>query len=227
MKKIKEFGGNILSAVMPEFWKSYSELVYWKRRKNKEGDLSNDHYDYFYTEHFQINHDEYTDKRVLDIGCGPRGSLEWATMANERIGLDPLADKYLKLGADQHKMKYVTSGSEQIPFRDSYFDIVCSFNSLDHVKNVEESIAEIKRVTAPNGLFLLMVEANHKPTNCEPHEIKPEIIKQFEPEFECLMVDFYLPVESGLYESVKAQKKLENPLEADIPGWLSVKFRKI
>ena len=26
--------------------------------------------------------------RVLDVGCGPRGSLEWATMAARRVGID-------------------------------------------------------------------------------------------------------------------------------------------
>jgi len=55
---------------------------------------------------------------ALDIGCGPRGSLEWADMTKERYGLDPLANEYLKLGADKHKMKYVASGAEKIPFED-------------------------------------------------------------------------------------------------------------
>ena len=32
---------------------------------------------------------------TTDIGCGPRGSLEWATMAAERVGLDPPVNKYL------------------------------------------------------------------------------------------------------------------------------------
>lgn len=226
MKSLKKLGGSVLSAILPNYWKSYSELSYWRQKKSEEGELANDHYDFFYTEHFNLSSEDYSEKRILDIGCGPRGSLEWADMSKQRVGLDPLANEYLKLGADQHKMEYVESGSENIPFPDAHFDIVCSFNSLDHVVNVGQTLAEIKRVTAPNGLFLLLVEANHKPTSCEPHEIKPEIIKQFEPEFSCEDVAFYLPEPSGLYASVKANRKAENPLNAEQEGWLSAKFLK-
>lgn len=227
IKSIKKIGGNILSVLAPGYWKSYAELSYWKKKKQEEGEFSNRYYRYFYTEHFNLTIDDYTGKRVLDIGCGPRGSLEWADMAKERVGLDPLAESYLKLGADQHNMEYVTSGSEAIPFADEYFDVVCSFNSLDHVENVEETIKEIKRVTAPKGCFLLMVEINHKPTNCEPHEIKPDIVDGFAPEFSLKSLRIFPPVESGLYDSVKLNEPVDNPLQFQERGWLSAAFTKL
>jgi len=65
-------------------------------------------------------------------------------------------------------MNYVSSGSEHIPFVDNYFDVVCSFNSLGHVDNLEKSISEIKRVLKVGGLFLLLTDVNHEPTECEP-----------------------------------------------------------
>ena len=55
------------------------------------------HYAYFYTTHFGLSETDYAGKAVLDIGCGPMGSLEWATMVRERVGLDPLADAYRRL----------------------------------------------------------------------------------------------------------------------------------
>lgn len=70
-------------------------------------------------------------------------------MASERVGLDPLVDGYRALGIGQHKMTYVKGGSEKIPFPDGHFDIVTSFNSLDHVDNLDATVAEITRVTAP------------------------------------------------------------------------------
>ena len=105
---------------------------------------------------------------MLDIGCGPRGSLELADTALERVGLDPLAKEYLKLGDASHMMTYVASRSESIPFADGYFDIVCSFNSFDHVADLKRTIiAEIVRVVKPGGLFLLLSEVNHAPTKTE------------------------------------------------------------
>src|SRR5690554_1767232 len=92
-------------------------------------------------------------------------------MARRRIGLDPLADDYLRLGADDHAMEYISAPSEDVPLEDASCDSVFSFNSLDHVEDVERMIGEIKRITRPGGRFLLLVEVNHPPTACEPHEL--------------------------------------------------------
>ena len=221
---IKSLTSTALSVLMPTTWKSQSELLYWRKRKKEEGEFSNHHYPFFYTTHFGYSIDDYKNKRVLDIGCGPRGSLEWAHNAAERVGLDPLADKYLKLGANEHKMQYVASGSENIPFPDSYFDIVCSFNSLDHVESVEKSIQEIKRVIKPGGRFLLLVEINHEPTNCEPHELKPDIVESFKPEFEYDSISVYSGKEGGLYKSIENSSPVKYPWSYDHTGWLSAKF---
>lgn len=57
---------------------------------------------------------------INNIGYGPRGSLEWANNAKERIGLDPLANKYLKLGTQNQSMKYISGVSENIPFTEPH-----------------------------------------------------------------------------------------------------------
>lgn len=116
---------------------------------------------------------------MLDIGCGPLGSLEWAEEAAERVGADPLADKYIKLNGGIHRMKYVKAGSEELPFEDGYFDIVSIFNALDHVEDVSASVVEAERVLAPGGDLLLIVEINHKPTLTEPHFLTDNILEDF------------------------------------------------
>ena len=148
--------------------KRAEEFRYWNERKAAEGTLHNGWYQYFYTEHFGLNLGDYAGIRVLDIGCGPRGSLDWARDAAERVGLDPLADDYRRLRPDGYLMEMVASGSEDIPYADGHFDIVCSFNSLDHVDDLDETVAEIKRVARPGGLFLLLTDVNHKATECSP-----------------------------------------------------------
>ena len=125
--------------------------------KKEEGVLPRDHYRYFYVAHFGLDDAYYRDKVILDIGCGPCGSLEWASMASRRIGLDPLAREYLQLGANLHKMEYIDSPAENIPMKDAECDAVFSFNSLDHVENVDLTVKEIKRVTRPRGIFLLLL----------------------------------------------------------------------
>src|SRR3954451_9057639 len=109
------------------------EMAYWRDRSSIEGGLSGGHYRYFFTEHFGLPESFYEGKRVLDVGCGPRGTLEWADMAAERVGVDPLVPRYRELGIDDHAMDYVAAGAEDMPFEDDSFDIVTTMNSLDHV----------------------------------------------------------------------------------------------
>jgi ubiquinone/menaquinone biosynthesis C-methylase UbiE len=189
--------------------------------------LANKHYKYFYTTHFGLDDSFYSNKTILDIGCGPRGSLEWATTALRRVGLDPLAKEYLRLGADKHQMEYVDAPSEKIPMKDAECDVVTSFNSLDHVKSIERSLAEIKRVTRAGGLFLLMVEVNHPPTSCEPHQLSPEnLIEALAPEFMCETFQTYKIVPGGMYDSIYANEKLL-PEEKGKAGYFSARFTRM
>ncbi|GGH72626.1 hypothetical protein GCM10011318_16770 [Phaeocystidibacter marisrubri] len=117
-------------------------------------------------------------------------------MTTERIGLDPLAEKYLKMGASKHKMTYVKAYVEDIPFDDNHFDVICSFNSLDHVKNIEESCKEIKRVLKPGGLFLLVVDIHKYPTFTEPQCLNWSFLQDH-------FSDFHVLEEKHLENAVK------------------------
>src|SRR5579864_1254534 len=85
-------------------YKHSEEMDFWKKKYlESNGIFSNAHYEHFYTSYFGIDAEEYKGRAILDIGCGPRGSLEWADQAKERIGLDPLVKQYRKLGIGAHR----------------------------------------------------------------------------------------------------------------------------
>jgi SAM-dependent methyltransferase len=157
--------------------KAGAELAYWKKQFRREGMLGNAHYEFNYTVLFDLTPQDYANLRLLDIGCGPRGSLEWAGMTAMRVGVDPLLDRYRTLGIENHKMKYICAHVEAMPFRDAHFDVVTSFNSLDHVDNLDLALYEIYRVLKPLGRFLLIVETNHAPTPTEPIEITESALR--------------------------------------------------
>lgn len=203
--------------------KSEGELAYWSGRKEAEGELLNSWYQGFYTAHFGLTAADYADLKVLDIGCGPRGSLEWADGARERVGVDPLADRYLQLGASDHKMTYVTAPAEAIPYEDGHFDIVCSFNSLDHVDDLEGAIGEIKRLTRPGGLFLLITDVHDEPTPQEPICFDWDITDRFAPELVPQSIRCWeKPV--GMYASVTAAVPFDHSDAARRYGVLSARF---
>lgn len=181
--------------------KRIAELSYWTVRRIREGRLDNANYEFIFTDHFGLERSFYNDKRILDVGCGPRGSLEWADGAAERVGLDPLAGGYRLLGARAHRMRYVNAPAERIPFADAYFDVVSCFNSLDHVDEIDEAIGEIRRVVADDGILLLVTDVNHSPTVTEPVSFGWDVVDRFAP---LRVVDSsrYEKVPAGMYETL-------------------------
>lgn len=217
----------LLSAIQePQVVKARYELRYWRTRKAEEGILSNDHYEYFYTTYFGLDRSFYYGKKILDVGCGPRGSLEWADMAAERIGLDPLADSYRNLGVENLKMNFVRGNAETIPFPDGYLDVVSSFNSLDHVEDLDSTISEIMRVIAPNGLFLLLTDVHPRPTICEPIVFSWDIVDSFGAKLELLEVRHYEKKIPGMYEGIMEDVAFDHSNPSARYGVLSAKFIK-
>lgn len=168
-----------VSPGLRRLFKERDEIGYWKKRFKDEVTLKNAHYQFFFTDEFGLTLEDYEGKHVLDVGCGPRGSLEWCTLAASTTGADPLVGEYLKLGAQDHRMTYVEADAENLPFDDGQFDIISCFNALDHVESIEGSLTEMHRCLAPGGTMLLIVEVNHPPTLAEPHFISPEWLTEW------------------------------------------------
>src|SRR5919108_2812412 len=205
--------------------KTREEIDNWQRRQANEGHLRNDWYEHFYTVHFQLGPDFYTGKRLLDIGCGPRGSLVWATSAVLRVGVDPLAESYRQFGTKDHRMSYVEGSGERLPVRDGSVDVVSSFNSLDHTDRHESVIDEIVRVLRPGGTFLLLVDINHPATDSEPVTLGWNIVDRFQPALE-LVSSTHFEHRGGVYQSAYKGTPFDHARGSERQGVLSAVFRK-
>ena len=177
--------------------KGRAELEYWQARRKAEGCLANHWYQRAFTEPFGLKEEFFEAKCVLDIGCGPRGSLEWAHNAAVRVGLDPLADLYRELGTDRHKMSYLSAPCERIPAEDASFDIVTSLNSLDHVDDIDACIKEIKRVVRVGGIILLMTDLHQEPTTTEPVVFGWDMVDRFRPDCIAVLIRHLEKVHKG------------------------------
>ena len=227
-----KFSGSILLVKSNLSEKEKAELAFWESRIRHQGVLRNDHFEYFYTTHFGLDQGFYRDKKILDIGCGPRGSLEWATRAGVRVGLDPLAQAYRRLGTGRHSMQYVACGAERIPFPNACFDIVCSLNSLDHVDDLDQVITEIIRVVASEGLFLLLTDIHRQPTVLEPAAYSWNIVEKFTPALEIVEQSHFeysaLSAEGfgDIYQSLRQGVSYNHADPTERYGILSARFRK-
>jgi len=153
------------------------EYSYWERKaKEEQGHLANAHYAELMTLPFKLTKDAFHGKKVLDVGCGPRGSLEWLQgCALLTACADPLANDYGKLGAHNHSAVYVKAGAENLPWIDQSFDVVTSINNMDHVDNPAAALREVHRVLRPGGTFLITVDIHPTPTRCEPQALGWEL----------------------------------------------------
>jgi ubiquinone/menaquinone biosynthesis C-methylase UbiE len=200
--------------------KEWKELRYWKKKKAQEVDLVNSHYRYFYTECFGLTLEDYRGHRLLDVGCGPRGSLEWAATAAEAIGVDPLADRYRNLQTRHQRMNYVNAYAEAMPFANGHFDDAFCFNALDHTADYRRALTEIHRVLKPGGRFLLITEVNHEPTLAEPNCILPdELAALVECKFDFVSRALHrVRDDHNVYQSVRDAATAETPLMFGVPA---------
>jgi ubiquinone/menaquinone biosynthesis C-methylase UbiE len=162
--------------------KASYELSYWKNCFHKEGGkFDNGHYARLMLAIAEEPNDDFLkDKTVADFGCGPRGSLSWAKQASQRIGIDILADMYLKCFPEElglHNMQYVNSTEMSIPVPDESIDILYTVNALDHVANLPVMCTEIRRILKPGGLIIGSFNLNHKPTKAEPQTISEDLLR--------------------------------------------------
>ncbi len=163
------------------YYKQLVETLFWRKTlHNSGGKFYNGHMQRVFTVVFDLDKSFFNGKRVLDIGCGPIGTLEWADNTAQRIGADPLAFEYIKLNRGLQAMSYVFAHAEDLPFTDDQFDVVSIFNALDHVEDVDASISEACRVVKPGGKILLIVEIDHRPTVTEPHTFGEDIVEKFD-----------------------------------------------
>lgn len=118
------------------------------------------------------------DKTVVDFGCGPLGSLCWATTAAERIGVDVLADEYVRLAIPTPGMRVVASTERAVPLVTGGADVVFSVNALDHVSHFETICGELRRILAPGGELIASINLGEPPTLAEPQTLDERRVEQ-------------------------------------------------
>lgn len=97
------------------------------------------------------------NKKILDVGCGS-GQLitELSEKSHYSVGLET-SESFRKNLNKSTKCNFIKGDCHQIPFRDEVFDLVVSIATLEHVKNYEIAIMEIKRVLRKGGFAFFML----------------------------------------------------------------------
>ena len=96
------------------------------------------------------------NKTMLELGCG----LGKLTNALHQKGLNITGSDISQTAVDYAAGTYPdipwrVLGAENLPFEDGCFDLVLSFDVLEHLHNVDSHLNEVRRVLKPNGSYLL------------------------------------------------------------------------
>ena len=104
-------------------------------------------------------------ERALDVGCGD-GRLSAELDARRLVAADPsrvaLERAGQRLGPDAELVEL--EPDHELPVEDSQFDLVLCAETLEHVRDVQLFLSEIRRVLRPGGTLAITTPAHNRLT---------------------------------------------------------------
>ncbi len=99
------------------------------------------------------------NSRLLDLGCGDgKLTLSFAEKAGATTVVGVESGKIKDL-INKKKIKIISANlNHKLPFKDSYFDVVISHFSLEHLYNVDVFISETYRILKKGGYVLVATD---------------------------------------------------------------------
>lgn len=98
------------------------------------------------------------DKIVLDAGCGEGyGTYLLAKSARKVVGIDYSKEAIIKARRNYTypNLEFIRANLDQRLFKDTYFDLVCAFQLIEHLLSPEVFLSNIFKLLSPEGIFLL------------------------------------------------------------------------
>jgi ubiquinone/menaquinone biosynthesis C-methylase UbiE len=98
-------------------------------------------------------------KRVLDVACGEGyGSALMSKAASHVAGVD-VAHEAIAHASQTYvarsNLEFVEASCTKLPFPDAAFDVVVSFETIEHITGQVEFLDEIKRVLRADGVLII------------------------------------------------------------------------
>lgn len=114
--------------------------------------------------------------QVLDLGSATGGN----TLHLSSLGHDVTSLEYSDIGVEIQKIKGITviqADARNLPFPDSYFDIVVCLDVIEHIAEDHLVTSEIFRVLKPGGKFLISVPEG--PSLWNAHDVAVNHVRRY------------------------------------------------
>jgi ubiquinone/menaquinone biosynthesis C-methylase UbiE len=118
-----------------------------------QGDIEVEHFHRYF-----VAREYCREKDVLDLASGEGyGAAFLSQAARSVVGLEiaPDAVEHARHSFARDNLEYMVGDVRKIPLGDDKFDVVVSFETIEHIYEQEQFVAEVKRVLRPGGLFIV------------------------------------------------------------------------
>ncbi|MGC1122573.1 MAG: class I SAM-dependent methyltransferase [Candidatus Methanofastidiosia archaeon] len=114
-------------------------------------------------------------KKVLDVACGASyGSCYLADYGAKCVVAVDISENALSYANTHYRrdnLYFLQGDAVHLPFHDSTFDVVASFETIEHITEYEIYLREMKRVLSPGGVFICSTP-HIKYTKHPPYHVK-------------------------------------------------------
>ncbi len=122
------------------------------------------------------------EKDVLDLACGEGyGSSMIAAAARSVVGAD-ISEEAIAHASDAYRkanLRFIRSNAAHLDCADDSFDVVISFETIEHLAEQKKMIAEIRRVLRTDGI--LIISSPNRPVYSEESgEVNPHHVKELD-----------------------------------------------
>jgi len=158
-------------------------------------------------------------KRVLDIasGTGYGSNLMKQAGAADVVGVD-YAREAVAYASEQHashEPNFLVGDAENVPLRDGSFDVVVSFETVEHVHEHHNMLREMKRLLGTGGLLVMSTPNKGIYQEGNPFHLKEFTFEEFDADLkEYFKTVAILPQDNWITSAVLEQQVMESP---DLP----------
>ena len=179
-----------------------------------------------------------SNKTVLDVACGRGyGTSYLASRGAEKVIGGDISKEVVEYGIQHyHKsnLSFVCLNAQQLPYPADSFDVIVSFETIEHLKAPDSFLRECRRVLKNGGIFICSTPNNILGSQGKPNS--PYHSREFNvEEFQQLLSGYFQNIELNGYIHDKSKKmgimqKLVAMLESivySMPGVLQTVIMKV
>lgn len=102
--------------------------------------------------------------KILDVGCASGLMTKQITSIfpeSKVIGIDVYSEA-IKLAKQKYpSIEFIKTNAHKLPFKNTYFDLITCYETIEHVSNPQIVLQEIHRVTKKNGTVILAMDSGN------------------------------------------------------------------